>query len=405
MTNSSKRPLTIAMFSDSYPPDINGVAVAVASMKKSLEAAGHKVYVVTPTEQTALTGKIAVDDDGVIRIPGIKINKLYGYRFARPVSVAAYKLLSSLSIDICHVHTEFSMRFLAAAFCNGKKLPIIYTYHTMYEDYTHYVTGGHADNVARRLVRWLVYLYAHGVSAVIAPTEKTKETLLGYKIKNEIFVVPTGVNTEKLKKTAASAAETARIKEKYGLQDKFVIVYLGRIAEEKNINMLISAMPEILEEIPEAVLAVVGYGPDEDNLKMLTAEKGLSDKVIFLGKAPHEKIGCYYAVGDVFSSASSSETQGLTYIEAMASGVPVIALKDTCLDGVLEYGRNGYTFTDTDGFCQRVKEFYSLSKEEKTEMAENAEKTAGRYSFETMEKTLEGIYYRFVESNEIIKSK
>ncbi len=401
--SENSKPLTIAMFSDTYPPDINGVAVAVQTLKKSLESAGHTVYIITPTEDTKFKGKIFVDEDNVIRIPGIRIKKLYGYRISRPVSLSAYKLLGSLGIDVCHVHTEFSMRFIASAFCKGKKIPLIYTYHTMYEDYTHYVTNGHFNSAARRLVRWLVYLYAHGTSALIAPTEKTKEALLSYNIENEIFVIPSGINTEALKRSNFSEKQIAALRSNYGLEDKFVIVYLGRIAEEKNIDLLIRAMPKIKQTIKNAVLLVVGYGPQEERLKAQAESLNLSDCVIFTGKVNHSEIGLYYAMGNVFASASTSETQGLTYIEAMAASLPVIAMKDKCLDGVLFDGVNGYLFENEDDYCEKICKFASLDQKAVESMRNEALNMAKSYSFEQTAEKISSVYKLYLNSDAKIK--
>lgn len=405
LSGTENRKLTIAMFSDTFPPDINGVSVAVSTLKSSLEAAGHTVYVVTPTEQTAFSGKIEVDENNVIRIPGIKLNRLYGYRIARPVSVSAYKLLKSLNIDICHVHTEFSMRFIASAFCNGNKIPMVYTYHTMYEDYTHYVTKGHAEKFARRVVRWLSYMYAHGVSAVIAPTDKTKEALLSYNIKNEIFVIPSGINTAQIKRSNFSEQQITALKKEYGIEDKFTMVYLGRLAEEKNVTLLIEAMRKFKETNDNFALLVVGYGPDYDRLVAMADKLGLSDRVFFTGKVPHDKIGLYYSLGDVFVSASTSETQGLTYIEAMAAGLPVIAKRDKCLDGVVTDGKNGYQFDDIDDYCGKIADFSAFDKARIAQMSENAFETAEGYSLENTANKISAVYNLFIESNKQIAKK
>lgn len=394
-----KKNLTIAMFVDTYPPDINGVAVAVDTLKKSLEAAGHTVYVVTPTEQTAFTGKIEVDENNVIRIPGLKLKKLYGYRIARPVSISAYKLLKSLNIDICHVHTEFSMRFIASAFCNGNKIPMVYTYHTMYEDYTHYVTKGHGDKIAKRIVSWLSYMYAHGVSAVIAPTDKTKDTLLSYGIENDIFVIPSGINTKQILRSNFKDEEISSLKNEYSLNGKFVLVYLGRIAKEKNVDFLINSMVKLKELSKDFKLLIVGYGPDYDRLRALTEKLELTDYVSFTGKVPHDKIGLYYALGNVFVSASTSETQGLTYMEAMAAGLPVIAKRDRCLDGVITDGENGYQFDAEEDFFEKLIGVSALNSDEYGKMSENALTVADGYSFENTSKKISDVYRLYIEQS------
>ena len=392
----AEKKLNIAMFTDTYKPDINGVSISVETLKESLERLGHNVYIVTSTLDTKLTGMI--NDGGILRIPGIKLKKLYGFRLSRPYSLKAKRLLKEAKIDVVHIHTEFSMRLFGMNIARAFNLPIVYTYHTMYEDYIYYVTRGYFDKTARKIVGLVSRLVGDTCTEIIAPTVKAKRTLEEYGIKKPINIIPTGIDLVRFSPDKVSRAEIEDVIDMYGLENKFRIIFLGRLAKEKNIDFLIRGMKLILKKEKDVVLIIAGYGPWEDYLKDYAEECGVSENVIFTGMQPHSRVPVFYGCANVFATASTTETQGLTCIEAMASGLPAIAKHDESIEGLIVDGVTGFIFNNEEEFAQCVLKIKNLNSEEYNKMSSNVLKMAQNYSIESFGGKMAEVYRKAVDS-------
>ncbi|MBE6903905.1 MAG: glycosyltransferase [Ruminococcaceae bacterium] len=389
--------LNIALFTDTYDPDINGVAISVETLRQSLEKLGHNVYVIAPTENTKLMG--IIHDGGVLRIPGVRLKYLYGYRLSQPYSRKAQKILSELKLDVVHIHTEYTMRAFASFIAKKLHIPIIYTYHTMYEDYTHYITRGHFEKTARKIVRWLSRVMGNTCAFLVAPTNKTKRALIEYGVNKPITVIPTGIDFSSFSSASFSKEEIENARDRYGLSDKFVVIFLGRLAKEKNIDFLLKAMKKISTIDENIVLLIAGYGPYEEELKALAEEYNVADKVIFAGKQNHEDVPLIYQCADVFASASESETQGITYIEALASGLPVLAKLDECIEDIVIDGQTGYIFKDEDEYIEKLLKIKNSSLEEKQQLSEQGKAVAEKYSVENFGKAICETYREAIAQN------
>ncbi|MEG2044956.1 MAG: glycosyltransferase, partial [Clostridia bacterium] len=387
---TAEKPLNIAIFSDTYPPDVNGVSISVYTLRKALEELGHNVYVVVPTETTKFTG--IVWSGGLIRIPGITLKWLYGYRLAKPFCTKAMQILKKSNIDVIHLQTDFSMRFFAESCSKFLKAPVVYTYHTMYEDYTHYLAKGPLNVVAQKLVSPIVRTMNRNCQWIIAPTEKTKASLLKYNLKAPIDIIPTGINLDDFKDVNKRPYIKEDIRTKYNLKDKFCFIYLGRIAEEKSIEVVIECFSKLLVKASDTMLVIAGYGPFLDNLKAKVIDLDIEDNVVFTDKIEHSQVPFYYKLGDVFVSASKSETQGITYIEAMASGLPVIAMKDECISGVVIDNENGCQCNDKDDMIKAMYDYRHLDEKEFSRQSENALLKAEEFSILNFGKKVVDVY-------------
>lgn len=392
--NDRQGKLNIGLFSDTYAPDVNGVSVSVQTLRKQLEKMGHNVYVITSSVNTKLVG--SKFSDGVLRIPAIRLKTLYGYGISRPYSIRALQYIKAMNLDVCHVHTEFSMRIFASLVASVCKLPYVATYHTMYEDYTHYVTHGYFDKTAKKLVSWYSKYLAEKTCELIVPSIKTSTALERYGVTKYMHIVPTGIDLAKFDPQNINLNEIIEMQTMYGLSGKYCLGYVGRIAEEKNIDMIIQCLPRIFQQASDLVFVITGYGPDVENLQKQVHALQIENRVIFTGKQPPEQIQKYYAMCDAFITASTSETQGITYIEAMAAGLPVIARHDDCLSDVLIDGVTGFEFTDQDQLVDAVLRCYKLSKEAYSQMSQNCMKKASEYSLETFGKNVEDVYYQAI---------
>ena len=213
----------------------------------------------------------------------------------------------------------------------------------MYEDYVHYIGGGHI--ISKEMARDFSGIYCNSATAVIAPTRKTEQLLKSYGVTKPISVIPTGINTSNFRKDKFSPEEILELRATLGLEaDTPVIISIGRIAKEKSIDVVIAALPKLIEKLPDLKMVIVGEGNEIENLGKFAESIGVGDHVMFTGGKPWDEIGKYYQLGNVFCSASVSETQGLTFAEAMAAGVPVVAKKDECIENIITDNATGMLF-------------------------------------------------------------
>lgn len=392
--------MNIALFTDTYLPDVNGVAVSVQTHKMALEQLGHKVYVVTTRSGLF---KIGYDEDGtVIRVPGVRLKKLYGYNLAKFMSFRVAQRIKRLKIDVIHVHTEFSIGMFGRILSKRYGIPLIYTYHTMYEDYYHYISK---SKLAKDFTIKASFLAANTASEIIVPSNKSREALRMYGVEKFINVIPTGLNLERFNQALDDDQRAQIIREEYNLQDKTVFIFLGRLAKEKSVDLVISGFKTIMERHPDAHLLIVGDGPSKEDCKKVAKDLAIEEHVTFTGKMPPEAVPYFYKAADVFVNASSSETQGLTYIEAMATGLPVIARYDANLEGVIDNGENGYFFSDEDDFARKVDTFLLLTKEQKDRMKNAAIAKTLQYNLEDFGKAIYEVYDRALERSKEKKKK
>ena len=354
--------MRIGLFTDTYPPMINGVSTSIAMLESALRKMGHKVYVVTVNPET-----MAYDfesNENVIRLPSIPIG-IYDYRISGIYPLKAINKIKEWDLDIIHSHTEFGVGTFARIMAKQLDIPIVHTYHTMYEDYVHYITKGHFDLASKKAVEYLTKFYCDKtVTELIVPTKKTYDLFKKkYEYDRNIHIVPTGIEVDRFYKENNSEKRTKEIKDKYNIQkDDFVILFVGRLAEEKNVTFLIENQKDILKSNKNSKLMIIGDGPDIDMLKKQCKDLNIENNVIFTGKIPWEKIHEYYQVASVFVSASNTETQGLTLLEAMAAGVPVVALDDEAFRDVVVDGLNGYLFRDDKEYISSIKKLISDKK-------------------------------------------
>jgi len=378
--------MKIGLFTDTYYPQINGVATSVLMLKENLEMRGHKVYVFTTTDPKADS-----EETNVYRVPSIpfisarRVGTFYNPRLA--------KFIKKLGLDVIHTHTEFSLGIFGRAIARELDIPFLHTYHTIYEDYTHYIGRlGLFDPIAKMAVRKLSINFCNSADKVIVPTGKVKDLLLSYNVKQNISIVPTGIELNKFSKYNYNSSIVQSLRTNLGIGEKDkIILYIGRISKEKNIEEILLSMKTYLKDKKDVKFVLIGDGPEKSILENKAKEFGIHNQTIFAGERPWDEIGLYYQIGDVFVSASQSETQGLTYMEALASGVPVVAKSDECLDGVLKDNINGYAFHDQDDFIKYLDSIL-YNKLKKEQLSIGAIKSTRKFSVENFAYTIEELY-------------
>lgn len=376
--------MKVLLTTDTYLPSVNGVAISTHNLYKELKALGHDVRILT------------LSSDGVERVEGDicylrSINSyIYpGTRIKIPFFNRPVHDIVEWHPDIIHSQTEFSTMLVAKLMSVRFKIPQIHTYHTMYEDYLNYFLKGKVirKSTAAKLTATLFNTF----EAVVVPTEKVRDVLVKYGIQKDIYTIPTGIDISRFQKEITED-ELDKLSAQYKIynRDK-LIVYVGRIAEEKNLNEIVLLFREVTRSVNDAKLLIVGGGPYLDELKKLVKRMGLDENIHFTGMVKPQDVYKYYKLGKVFVTASLSETQGLTYIESLSSGCPVLCKYDRCIEGIVENGYNGYAYKEGNEF---IKYGVNILQDEKLQhrLSSNASNRAEEYSCRTFGRRINEVY-------------
>jgi 1,2-diacylglycerol 3-alpha-glucosyltransferase len=345
--------LNIGIFTDSYRPEISGVVSSICTLKQALEERGHRVSIFAPSNVNA------EDEERVFRLPSMPVFFEKSLRLAIGVTPEAMSAINRHDLDLVHTQTEFSIGVFGKIAARMLDLPLIHTYHTMYKDYLHYLDLGakrvparppKRHDVIRQLsedmVRNLSRDFCNSCDTVIAPTDKVRDLLAEYGVKPPVKVLPSGVRLERFEAAARDPEARGRARRELGIPESAPLVaFIGRVAQEKSIDMVIRAMPAVIARLPGAKLLVVGEGPERQALEGLAAELLPPGGFIFAGSRPWAGIPDYYRAADAFVTASVTETQGLTVLEAMAAEVPVAARQDPSFASMIEDGKDGLLFS------------------------------------------------------------
>ena len=383
--------MRIAIFSDTYTPDINGVATSTKILKDELINHGHEVLVVT-SELPSESDYEDDPNDNILRVPGLEIQALYGYRACNIYSFKGMKEIKSMNIEVIHVQTEFGIGIFGRIVGEALNIPVVYTYHTMWADYSHYVNPINStaiDGLIKKAITRISKFYGDKSAELIVPSIKTKEALEKYGLHKNMHIIPTGLELDKFDPKNKDDKLINQIKEKYGIKEQFIVTFLGRIAKEKSIDVLIDAMKEIVKENDNILCLIVGGGPYLDELKELVKDDQIEKYIIFTGPKPSQEVPSYYHLSNVFVSASVTETQGLTYIEAMASGIPAVARYDQNLENVIIDGVNGYFFKETN---ELVSILLNMMNSDCSKMAREAYLHAMKFSSEVFYEKVIDVY-------------
>ena len=341
--------MNIGLFTDMYYPRISGVVTSAQMLEKQLTKLGHKVYIFTTTDPEA-----PAFESKVFRLPSIPLfflKETHRMAFFYPPQLILKA--RKLKLDVIHTYTEFSLGFLGKLLSKLYKIPMVHTYHTMYEDYVHYIANGRL--ISKKGAQRYSRVFCNRANMIIAPTDTTSAYLRSIGVKKPVYTIPTGLDFAPFDPSNFSVKELAKTRAEVGLKpDDAVISVIGRVAKEKSLDVLVGMMPKLLSMVPNAKLLIVGDGPARKNLEHQAHKLGVSDVVIFAGLKPWADIGKYYVIGDVFATASTSETQGLTYLEAMAARVPVVIKKDPAFLGIVKHGETGFVFEEDQDAADTV---------------------------------------------------
>ena len=387
--------MKIGIFTDAYEPHISGVTTSIKMLKTALEQMNHEVYIVTANLKD---NKFYYDEENrIINIPGIKTG-IYGTKLTNIYSRKATKIIKQWNLDIIHSQTEFGIGVFSRILGKKLNIPIVHTYHTLYEDYVYYITHGHFDKFSKNVVKKLTrYFCEKKCDALIVPTDKIKDLFIN-NIKCQINVIPTGIDTTKFELNNELKKQVEDIKKKHKIKDSdFIIGAVGRVAKEKSFDKLINTMHKLVKMNDNFKLIIVGDGPDIDNLKKLVNDLKIENNIIFTGKVLYDLVPAYYNLFDIMTSFSTTETQGLTIIEALAASTPVVCINDNSFREMVEDKYNGFLFNEPDEFIEYILNLKNDSKLYKN-MSINAKNSIHKYSKEVFASDILKVYSKAINN-------
>ena len=337
--------MKVLITTDMYTANVNGVVTSVRNLMEELEKKGHQVRVLTVSERLK-----SHKEDNVYYIKSVSLEKVYP-NVRMPISYR-HRFIRELiewKPDVIHSQCEFFSYQFASYISKKTGAPIVHTYHALYEQYVTYVLP--SQRLGEYFIGKLSRMRLKHAEVIVAPTQKVENVLRNYGIQNPIQVIPSGIALEQHKGQMPAEERLSRRKALGIPEDHTVLLNLGRLGTEKNLNELLELLSMELMHNDKITLLIVGDGPARKELEEMAVHLGIRDHVVFTGMVSPSEVHTYYQLGDIFVSASTSETQGLTYVEAAANGLPLLCRRDPCLDEVLVEGSNGYEYEAESEFC------------------------------------------------------
>lgn len=346
--------MKILLVSDVYFPRVNGVSTSIKTFVEQIQALGHEVHLLAPDYST-FHQPMEEQEAWLKRIPARKIFFDPEDRLMKFSALNA--LMPSLfaeKYDLVHIHTPFIAHYAGLKIAKALNVPCVETYHTFFEDYLHHYLPWIPQSIARNLARMISKQQCNAVDAIVAPSKPMLDVLRSYGVKADAEVIPTGLQ-------AASFNQAGQVdfREKYHIpNDRPMLLYVGRVAFEKNIDFLLGVVHMLKEETPEILLVITGEGPAEASLHQQVKKLGIEHNVKFIGYLDREtELNACYRAADIFVFASTSETQGLVILEAMAQGTPVVAIAELGTASILIEGRGALIAQEeTLDFAQKVQQ-------------------------------------------------
>ncbi len=357
--------MRIAMFTETYLPYISGVVTYVKILKDELERKGHEVLIVA-----ACPKKIRpADIDDVMYCHSIPLKKLYGYGVSNPLNLASYKRIADFKPDLIHIHTEFSIGILGMQSARWLNVPMVYTLHTMYDDYLGYVASKRFEKLVKSVAHRYLKEIANRAREITLPSDKVVRYLSHCGVNRHVNVIPNTAATRDFLPESNPRESIDAAREHIGLKDGDIsILFVGRLGFEKSIDKLLDYFAKSCADKPRFKLVIIGDGPEKEALQDYAEKIGVADRVIFVGRVEYKNVSAYYNACDIFCTASTSETNSITIYEATAAGLYVFQKLDRYNIGQISKGLTGDSFETEEEFCALIDRYSAMSDEERAEL-------------------------------------
>jgi glycosyltransferase involved in cell wall biosynthesis len=335
----------IAHFTNTYYPVISGVVRSVSTFRQALAELGHNVFIFAQH-----TSDYEDAEPFIFRYPAIDLPMTHNFPLTIPISLFVDRLLPTLKLDVIHSHHPLLLGQAAVAKANELDLPLVFTFHTRYREYSHYISLNQ-EFVKKAIDRWIGD-YMQNCQHIIVPSDSIKNVLVNeYGVTDRVTTIPTGID---LKPFRAVEGQSVRQEQGWG-QDR-VLISIGRLSKEKNWETLLSAVEQVMKRDDNLRLVIIGGGEESKVLKKYTRDLGIAHRVEFVGSIPFTDIPRYLKAADLFCFASVTETQGLVTMEAIAAGLPVVAVDAMGTRDVVENGQEGLlTDNDSQSLAQAIE--------------------------------------------------
>ena len=374
----------IANFTNNYLPVINGVVRSVRSFRDELTRRGHNVFIF------AQEADYIDKDPFIFRYLSLNLPTGVDIPTAIPISPFIDRLLPAFKLDVIHTHHPFLLGQTAATKAQELNLPLVFTFHTQYREYTHYIPFPMeaVQNFLKNAIdRWMQD-FMRRCQHIIIPSESMREILVNdYGLKSNFTVIPTGIDLE-----AYRTANGEKIRKKRHWEKDIVMISVGRLAPEKNWTVLLHAAALVLKDYPQFRLVLIGDGQERKNLEDLAKELGIRKRITFIGPLSFSEIPAYMKAANLFGFASITETQGLATLEAMAAGLPVVAVDASGTRDILKHGQQGYLVeNNAEALAAGITKLLS-NPDRMKKFAEAAYKKAQSFNIEQLTEKLLGVY-------------
>ena len=384
--------MRIAIFAETYYPFISGVVTHIETLKKGLEARGHQVLIVTMNPKADRH----YVKDGVLYCPAIPLKRIYGYGVANPLNLERLKIIEQFKPDLMHIHTEFTMGIFGLFAAKQLKKPVVYTLHTMYDDYMCYISKReHVQDLAKPAAHLYFRKVAKKATEIIGPSVKVVEYLRRCGVERYINIIPNTVDLSDFMPQNVNPDDVAALREKLGIQaDDTAIGFVGRLGSEKSLDVLIDWIGKGFRDNPHVKLFIIGEGPEHAALQTQIHRMGLQKQVRMLGKIDHGHLPPYYHAMDLFATASLSEINSISMLEAMASGLYVLQRLDIYNKNQITVGLNGALFENEQQLQDLILEQINLTPEEKAERRSKVTASTLRYGPDEFMDSVLNVYER-----------
>lgn len=395
--------MRIGLFTDQYYPSVSGVVTSIKMLYEGLESLGHECVIFTSFNEKKISKEELeiINQKNVVNFKGISypFKSLKEFRFTF-FTRRFVKVIKKYNLDVIHIQTEYSIAKIAIKASKKLHIPIVHTLHTSWKDYIQYLFPQLDKGFHKQLLwlerNWFTAPVSKASEIEIVPTKKVIQDLSLYGIDKKVEIVPTGIELERFDEEHVSKEDVESLRSSLGIEkDEFVFSYVGRASKEKSINVIIDGFRMAFSGNPKVKLLIVGGGPVLEELMSEADKDGITKNIIFTDSVPWDKVPVYYHMTDVFINASKTETQGLTYIESLASGTPALVQKDEVIEGVVIDNYNGYIFDGVDSLVEKMK-YIVDHKEELESLKDNCYKSIQSYSKEHFSKNILEIYKKAI---------
>jgi glycosyltransferase involved in cell wall biosynthesis len=383
-----KKNMHIGFYTNTYRPTMSGVVRSIDTFREAFTNMGHSVFIFAQKAHD-----YEDTEPFIFRYPALEVPWVNDYAFPIPYSRSISNILPSLKLDVIHSHHPFLLGETATNIAKSLDLPMVFTFHTRYDEYTHYVPF--SPDFSKMVIDHWMGRYLEKCQHIITPSESIKKILIDSGIEGDITAVPTGIDIAPFQE-----ADGQPVREQLGWGDDIVLISIGRLAKEKNFETLLQAAAQVMRERSRVRLVIVGGGLEEKALIKLAKDLGIADRVKITGTIPFEEVPSYLKAADIFCFASVTETQGLVTMEAMAADLPIVAVDATGTSDAVEHGKDGLLTENDAGALAAALEQVIDDAELRQHLKEGAKEKVQWFDINRQAQRMLGVYEEAKEAKE-----